>query len=152
MNNRVIHFEIHAADTAKVAEFYKNVFGWEIRKWDPPSPKASGGQAIPVVDYWIVMTAPEGSAEPGINGGIVGRQGPTPKGGEPVTSFVCTIGVPSILKKLRGQEERLLFPRWRFRDSRGLRIVKILRETSLVFTRIIKRRGESRNILRFCLL
>src|SRR3989338_9822102 len=101
MNNRVIHFEIHAADTAKVAEFYKNVFGWEIRKWDPPSPKASGGQAIPVVDYWIVMTAPEGSAEPGINGGIVGRKGPTPKGGEPVSAFVCTIQVPSVDEYLK---------------------------------------------------
>ena len=114
MNNRVIHFEIHAADTAKVAEFYKNVFGWEIRKWDPPSPKASGGQAIPVVDYWIVMTAPEGSAEPGINGGIVGRQGPTPKGGEPVTSFVCTIGVSSVdeyIKKVEAAGGTLALPK-----------------------------------------
>src|SRR3989344_5040347 len=52
-NNRIIHFEIHAADTAKIAEFYKTVFGWEIKKWDPPMPKASEGQVTPAVDYWM---------------------------------------------------------------------------------------------------
>jgi predicted enzyme related to lactoylglutathione lyase len=36
MLNRVIHFEIHAADTAKMAAFYRDLFGWEIRKWDNP--------------------------------------------------------------------------------------------------------------------
>jgi uncharacterized protein len=83
--NRVIHFEIHASDTAKMAEFYTAVFGWECRKWDNP-----------VMDYWIVMTAPDGSSEPGINGGITGRKGPAPAGGEPVDAFVCTIGVPNV--------------------------------------------------------
>lgn len=85
MNNRVIHFEIHATDTAKMAEFYRNVFGWDIKKWDNPE-----------VDYWMVMTAPEGSGEAGIDGGITGRRGPAPSGEEPVSAFVCTIGVPSV--------------------------------------------------------
>jgi uncharacterized protein len=85
MPNRVIHFEIHAADTAKTASFYRDTFGWEIRKWENPN-----------VDYWIVMTAPEGSKEPGIDGGITGRMGLPPKGGEPVNAFVCTIHVPKV--------------------------------------------------------
>ena len=83
--NRVIHFEIHATDTAKVAAFYRDIFGWEVRKWENPD-----------VDYWIVMTAPEASTEPGINGGITGRHGQAPKGGEPVNAFVCTIHVPNV--------------------------------------------------------
>jgi hypothetical protein len=90
--NRVVHFEIHARDTARLAAFYRHVFDWEVRRWDNPG-----------VDYWIVMTAPDGSKEPGINGGIVGRRDPAPTGGEPVTSFVCTISVPSVdeyLKKI----------------------------------------------------
>jgi len=90
MSNRVIHFEIHAADTAKIADFYKSVFDWEVRKWDNPD-----------VDYWIVMTGPdvkegEAAPEPGINGGITKRQGPMPTSGDPMTSFVCTIHVPSV--------------------------------------------------------
>lgn len=103
MNNRVIHFEIHAVDTAKMADFYKKVFGWEVRKWDNPA-----------VDYWIVMTAPEGDNEPGINGGIVGRKGPAPKGVEPVTSFVCTIHVPSVneyIKKVETAGGSLALPK-----------------------------------------
>lgn len=93
MSNRVIHFEIHASDTAKLASFYRDIFGWEVRKWDNP-----------VMDYWIVMTAPDRSKEPGINGGIVKRQGQAPKGGEPVTSFVCTIHVPSVDEYLKKVE------------------------------------------------
>lgn len=106
--NRVIHFEIHATDTAKMAEFYRTVFGWEIRKWDNPS-----------IDYWMVMTGPdvkkgEVAAEPGINGGITGRKGPAPKGGEPVSSFVCTIGVPSVdehIKKIESAGGSLALPK-----------------------------------------
>ena len=101
--NRVIHFEIHATDTAKLAEFYKNIFGWEVRKWENPA-----------VDYWIVMTAPDGSQEPGINGGIVGRKTPMPKGGEPVNAFVCTIGVPSVdeyIKKIEAAGGKNVVPK-----------------------------------------
>ena len=53
---RVTHFEIPADDPERAADFYRKVFGWEIKKWDGP------------VDYWLVTT---GSAdEPGIDGGI----------------------------------------------------------------------------------
>jgi predicted enzyme related to lactoylglutathione lyase len=33
---------------------------------------------------------------PGINGGLLRRRGPAPKGGECVTSYVCTIDVVSV--------------------------------------------------------
>jgi predicted enzyme related to lactoylglutathione lyase len=98
--NRVVHFEIHATDTAKVAEFFRSVFGWEVRKWDNP-----------VVDYWIVMTAPEGSSEPGIDGGIVKREGPAHRG-EPRTSI--TISVPSVdeyIKKVQAAGGRNVVPK-----------------------------------------
>jgi len=106
--NRIIHFEIHATDTAKMADFYRSVFGWEIRKWDNPN-----------VDYWIVMTGPdveEGkpAPEPGINGGITGRKGPAPNGGEPVSSFVSTIHVPGVdeyIKKIEAAGGKLALPK-----------------------------------------
>ncbi len=81
--NRVIHFEIHAVDAKKIADFYKKVFGWEVTKWEG-------------MEYWMVMTAPEKSKEPGINGGITVRKGRLPNPGEPISSFVCTIGVSSV--------------------------------------------------------
>jgi predicted enzyme related to lactoylglutathione lyase len=67
--NRVNHFEIHATDPEKVAEFYTNVFGWEIKKWE-------GGQ----MEYWMIMTGKQD--EPGgINGGLVRRMGAAPAEG-----------------------------------------------------------------------
>lgn len=97
MANRIIHFEIHASEPEKLGKFYSDVFGWQIEEWKVPG--VSGDNR-----YWGVMTAPKDSAEPGINGGIVVRRGPAPRGGEPVSSFVCTIQVSSVdeyLKKVQ---------------------------------------------------
>lgn len=60
--SRVVHFEVMADDPARAVEFYKNVFGWDITKWDGPE------------DYWLITTGPDD--QPGINGGIGQSQGP----------------------------------------------------------------------------
>lgn len=57
--SRVIHFEIPAEDPKKVVNFYKQVFKWEIQKWE-------------YGDYWLVSTGPEN--EPGINGAIYPKE------------------------------------------------------------------------------
>lgn len=85
MNNRPTHFEIQADDTARAVKFYTDVFGWEITKWENPG-----------MEYWMVMTAPKDSKDPGINGGLLKR----PMAGAPaemaaVNAFVCTIQVDS---------------------------------------------------------
>ncbi len=59
--SRVVHFEIGAVDTDKIIKFYKDVFGWEITKWDGP------------MDYWVISTGDENST--GINGGIFKSKG-----------------------------------------------------------------------------
>ncbi|MFZ2682076.1 MAG: VOC family protein [Patescibacteria group bacterium] len=79
--NRVVHFEIHADDIERARAFYTEVFGWEISQW-------SG------MDYWMVMTAPKDSPEPGINGGLLQR--PAPIMGMGMNAFVCTIQVEDI--------------------------------------------------------
>lgn len=82
--NRPNHFEIHATDTEKLADFYREVFGWEVKKWDNPN-----------MDYYMVMTAP--NEEPGaINGGIIKRVGPPPAVGQCVNGYVCTMTVENI--------------------------------------------------------
>lgn len=87
--NRVIHFEIHAADPDRAAKFYRDVFGWDINEWVVP------GVEMPKENrYWLVTT---GSKEdPGINGGILFRRGAAPAEGQAVNAYVCTIGVPSV--------------------------------------------------------
>ena len=41
---RVVHFEIVADMPERVMNFYKEVFGWEFKKWDGPQ------------DYWLEKT------------------------------------------------------------------------------------------------
>lgn len=56
---RVVHFEISADEPERALNFYKEVFGWESRRWDGPMP------------YWLLNTG--ASDEPGINGGVCKR-------------------------------------------------------------------------------
>ncbi len=85
MKNRVIHFEIHADDPERAAVFYKTVFGWEIKKWENDQ-----------MEYWMVMTAEKGSEEPGIDGGLMRRQGGSPTENQSANSYVCTVLVDNI--------------------------------------------------------
>ncbi len=93
MSNRVVHFEVHADDIERARKFYQDIFGWEFTEWkDSPTP------------YYMVMTAPKGSTEPGINGGLLER----PKGkfteNMPPNAFVCTIQVDNIDETIKKME------------------------------------------------
>ena len=77
---RVVHFEIHAEDPARAVKFYETLLGWSFQKWDGP------------MEYWMVVTGPD--AEPGINGGLLKRQGAID--GQAVIAYVCTVDVPNV--------------------------------------------------------
>jgi predicted enzyme related to lactoylglutathione lyase len=77
---RVVHFEIHAADPDRAANFYKTLFGWDFQKWEGP------------MDYWLITTGP--NDQPGINGGLVRRQGEID--GQAVIAYVCTVDVENL--------------------------------------------------------
>lgn len=97
---RIVHFEVHAADPERLAEFYRQLFGWKITKWDGP------------MEYWLIETG--GKGEPGINGGLMRRQGGPPTDGQAVNAFVCTADVSSlddVLTRLEGLGGRLALPR-----------------------------------------
>lgn len=97
---RIVHFEIHALDPERLAEFYRSLFGWKISKWDGP------------MEYWLIETGPKD--EPGINGGLMRRQGGPPTDGQAVNAFVCTADVPSlddVLARLERLGGRIALPR-----------------------------------------
>jgi predicted enzyme related to lactoylglutathione lyase len=71
---RVVHFEIPADNPSRAVGFYKNVFGWDIQKWQGP------------MDYWLAVTGKK--EEMGIDGAIMGR--------DTAKSVVNTIGVSSL--------------------------------------------------------
>jgi hypothetical protein len=78
---RPVHFEIHAADPERAIRFYGLLFGWTFERW-------SGSD----VEYWLVRTG-EG---PGIDGGLVKRQGHDPAAQAPVNAWVCTVQVDDL--------------------------------------------------------
>ncbi len=89
---RVSHFEINADEPVRAARFYRDLFGWEITKWEGP------------VEYWLIVTGPE--TEPGINGGLMKRM--------PGTSTVNTIVVDSVdnyLKKVKSAGGKIVVPK-----------------------------------------
>lgn len=79
--SRVVHFEIQGNDPEALAKFYTELFGWKFSRWgDAP--------------YWLIET---GDKElPGINGGLLQRNGPRPEEGQSVNAFVCTVEVLSV--------------------------------------------------------
>lgn len=83
--NRVVHFEIQADDVDRAIKFYKNVFGWEFPEWM---------RGV----YWGIMTALEGSKEPGINGGLLKRPAKTPPQEHGANAYVCTVQVDNFDK------------------------------------------------------
>lgn len=83
MSNRVIHFEIQVEDVNRAKKFYGDVFGWTFEDysdyvWSP---------------YFGVMTAPEGSKDIGINGGLLLRPWTASAKMSGTNAFVCTIWV-----------------------------------------------------------
>lgn len=120
MSNRIVHFEIHAENPDRAIAFYKAVFGWEFPEWMKEP-----------VPYWGVMTAPQDSKEPGINGGLVVRRGKAPENGQPVNAFVCTVQVENIdetIKKIEAAGGIVALPKmpltgiaWQayYKDSEG---------------------------------
>jgi predicted enzyme related to lactoylglutathione lyase len=78
---RVVHFEIHCGDLDRAERFYRDVFGWEIQRYEGAP-----------VDYRLVTTGPDGGI--GINGALVERRGEID--GQAVIAYVNTIAVEDL--------------------------------------------------------
>ena len=94
--NRVVHFEIYAANLDLMQKFYADVFGWQITDMGPQ-----------MGNYRMVNTGENkpGATYPGINGGLTPRHGAPPEGNQAVNAYVCTIGVDDIdacIEKVKG--------------------------------------------------
>jgi uncharacterized protein len=75
MTGSVTHFEIYAEDPAKLVDFYKEVFEWQIDK-------------APGIDYFQIRTGSSGDSA--IRGGLLHRPIPGPR------SWVHYVSVDSL--------------------------------------------------------
>ncbi len=81
MPNRVVHFEIEAADRARATNFYAKAFGWQLQ------------QLGEEMGQYVVVTTGDPKEPGGINGGIYGT---APGASKEINAFSCVIGVDNI--------------------------------------------------------
>lgn len=113
---RVVHFEIHCDDVDRAEEFYRDVFDWDVQRFEGA-----------LIDYRLVITGPE--EDRGIDGALMERR--SPAGGPGPNASVNTVAVEDIAEtesrvvaaggvKVMGPEE---VPRVglvaQFRDTEG---------------------------------
>lgn len=77
----IAYFEIHGTDTAALAAFYKQLFGWRVERW---------GESDTYIFHIKEGDAQDGS---GINGAIRQRRGPAPAHGAPVMGAVLSVAL-----------------------------------------------------------
>lgn len=82
MGNPVVHWELMSKDPARVASFYEQIFGWQVRH-------------MPELNYRIVETG----AEAGINGGIVKPERPEPWPGN-MTLYIAVDDLEAYRKRI----------------------------------------------------
>ncbi|HZS45758.1 MAG TPA: VOC family protein [Blastocatellia bacterium] len=87
---RVVHFEIAASEPERASEFYRKVFGWEIKKWDGPQP------------YWLVSTG--NKEQPGIDGGIL-------KGNNGTVNSIDVDSVDDYISKVTASGGKVAMPK-----------------------------------------
>jgi uncharacterized protein len=72
MEHTIVHFEIPAEQPERAAQFYRELFGWDIKQYEG---SVAGG-----MDYWTVRTVPTDEqgrpAGSGVNGGLMRRMYP----------------------------------------------------------------------------
>ena len=52
MDHTIVNFEIAADQPERAAQFYRDLFGWEISKWEGSADQREG------FEYWTVRTVP----------------------------------------------------------------------------------------------
>lgn len=92
---RVIHFELATDDPEQTVEFYRNVFGWQIEKWDGPR------------DYWLLTTGPD--SEPGINGAILRKEDTVSNAG--VCPIINVASVDEFIEAVAAHGGKVVMPR-----------------------------------------
>jgi predicted enzyme related to lactoylglutathione lyase len=108
MDHTVVHFEIPADEPERAAQFYRDLFGWTIEKWQPPS--ASPDQAG-AIDYWLISTVPTDGqgrpTRPGVNGGLMRRMNP----GQPFANYISVESVADYLIRAEGLGGQVAVPK-----------------------------------------
>ncbi len=83
----VQYFEISADDVNRAQKFYKNVFGWDMQKWN--------NDKTPDAEYWMFETKDD-QGNKGIGGGMMKRMGKE----HTVTNYITVSSIDEYSSKI----------------------------------------------------
>jgi len=101
MDHTVVHFEIPADQPERAAKFYRELFGWEISKWEGSAEEREGmaDYRPENFEYWMVRTVPTDASgmptRPGVNGGLMRRMFP----GQAPVNYISVDSVDEFVKR-----------------------------------------------------
>ena len=102
MDHTICHFEIPADDPKRAAEFFRGLFGWNIREWDSANNTA---------EIHMVETVPRDEfgrlVRPGANGMIMKRQNPH----QPFANYISVESVDEYGARAEGLGGQVVFPK-----------------------------------------
>jgi predicted enzyme related to lactoylglutathione lyase len=97
------HFEIPADDVNRAQKFYKDVFGWNMQKWNHDE--------NPDLDYWGFETIDD-SRNPGITGGMMKRKSPQ----HTVTNYITVSSIDEYSSKIEHSGGKVIMPKTEIPD------------------------------------
>jgi len=105
MDHTIVHFEIPADQPERAAKFYRELFGWEINRWEG---SADGGGGM---EYWMVNTVPTNAdgmpSRPGVNGGLMRRMMP----GQTPVNYIGVADLDEFVRKAERLGAKVLMPK-----------------------------------------
>src|SRR5919206_1239528 len=100
MDRTIVHFEIPADQPERAAKFYRELFGWDIKKYEGT---VAGG-----MEYWMVRTVPTDEqgrpTQPGVNGGLMRRMYPN----QPPVNYINVENVDEFVSRAEGLGAKVL--------------------------------------------
>ncbi len=110
MDHTIVHFEIPADQPERAVQFYRELFGWDIQRYEG-SPEDIEGMADyrpENFEYWMVRTVPTNEqgmpTRPGVNGGLMRRAMP----GQGPVNYVSVENVDQFVAKAERLGARVL--------------------------------------------
>jgi hypothetical protein len=105
MDHTIVHFEIPADQPERAAKFYRELFGWEISRYEGSADDREG------FEYWMVRTVPTDAqgqpTRPGVNGGLMRRMMP----GQTPVNYIGVANVDEFVRKAERLGAKVLMPK-----------------------------------------
>jgi predicted enzyme related to lactoylglutathione lyase len=97
MDHTIVHFEIPADQPERAAKFYRELFGWDISRFEGSTEGMEYRDEG--FEYWMVKTVPTDDqgqpTRPGVNGGLMRRMFP----GQAPVNYINVSNVDEFVRK-----------------------------------------------------